>query len=128
VASTFWSIRPVELKPASILNYWQKDKIFKDFAKNTYQDHDGIFYIQQADGRNYNFYLVDGGENIQRVPERTGDNDGLLRWTDAVSQSVRQIGLNDYLPTVAQSKSITKRMGNRMSIFYSHTYDGRNML
>jgi hypothetical protein len=128
VASTFWSIRPVELKLASILNYWQKDKIFKDFAKNIYQDHDGIFYIQQADGRNYNFYLVDGGENIQRVPERTGDNDGLLRWTDAVSQSVRQIGLNDYLPTVAQSKSITKMMGNRMSIFYSHAYDGRNML
>ena len=128
VASTFWSIRPVELKPASILNYWQKDKIFKDFAKNIYHDHDGIFYIQQADDRNYNFCLVDGGENIQRVPERTGDNDGLLRWTDAVSQSVRQIGLNDYLPTVAQSKSITKMMGNRMSIFYSHAYDGRNML
>ena len=128
VASTFWSIRPVELKPESILNYWGKDQMFDEYSKNIYKDHNGIFYKLRADGREYNFCLVDGGENIQRVPERTGDNDGLLRWTDAVSQSVQKIGLNDYLPTVAQSKSITQMMGNRMSIFYSHANDGRNML
>ena len=38
------------------------------------------------------------------------------------------LGLEGYLPSVYQSKSITKMLGNRMNIFYSHDYDGRNML
>ena len=65
---------------------------------------------------------------MKRVKDFTDDNEGNKQWTAAVSQSVKAIGLNDYLPTVAQSKSITRMLGNRMSIFYDRSYDGRNML
>ena len=42
---------------------------------------------------------------------------------------MKAFDLKDYLPSVQQSKSITKMLGNRMSIFYDHTYDdNRNML
>ena len=64
-----------------------------------------------------------------RVDQPTDDADGRKRWTNAVSQSMKAIGLNDCLPSVQQSKSITKMLGNRMSIFYSHEFDdNRNML
>jgi hypothetical protein len=77
---------------------------------------------------NYCYCLLDGGDNIKRVPERTDDADANKRWTDAVSQSMKAIGLNEYLPTVVQSQSITKMLGNRMSIFYNRYTNDRNML
>jgi hypothetical protein len=127
VASTFWSVRPVVVRNDGILKYWQSDPRFKEFASSRYQQYNGTLYKETTDNK-YFFCLVDGGDNIKRVPERTGDTDGRLRWADAVSQSVKAIGLNDWLPSVKQSQSITKMLGNRMSIFYSHAYDGRNML
>jgi hypothetical protein len=42
--------------------------------------------------------------------------------------SMKALGVNDYLPSVLQSKSITKMLGNRMSIFYERESNGRNML
>ncbi len=128
VASTFWSVRPVELKADSLLRYWQKDSLFKEFTKKKYKEYDGIFFKQKDTKKAYNFCLVDGGENIQRVDGRTDDNNADKRWTDAVSQSVGSMLLKGFLPSVEQSKSITKMLGNRMNIFYSHEYDGRNML
>ena len=128
VASTFWSVRPVELKGDSLLRYWQKDSLFKEYVNKKYKEYDGIFYKQKEAKKEYNFCLVDGGENIQRVGGRTDDNNADKRWTDAVSQSVAAMELKGFLPSVEQSKSITKMLGNRMSIFYSHEYDGRNML
>ncbi len=128
VASTFWSVRPVELKGDSLLRYWQKDSLFKEYVKKKYKEYDGIFYKQKGAKKEYNFCLVDGGENIQRVDGRTDDNNADKRWMDAVSQSVGAMELKGFLPSVEQSKSITKMLGNRMSIFYSHDYDGRNML
>ena len=77
---------------------------------------------------NYCYCLLDGGDNIKRVEERTDDPDANKRWTDAVSQSMKVIGLNEYLPTVVQSQSITKMLGNRMSIFYNRYTNDRNML
>jgi hypothetical protein len=132
VASTFWSVRPVVLKNDSILSYWQKDISFSQFAKDRYSKHSGTLF-QDTVADKYYFCLIDGGDNIKRVPDRVKDNDGNLRWIDAVSQSVNAIGLsegvNGCLPSVEQSKSITKMLGNRMGIFYSHDYyDGRNML
>ena len=124
VASTFWSVRPVEMKNDSLLKYWQGDTAFVQFARDKYKDYGGVLYKSG----NYNFCLVDGGDNIKRVGNVTDDNEGNKQWIDAVSQSVKAIGLNEWLPSVEESKSITKMLGNRMSIFYSHAYDGRNML
>jgi hypothetical protein len=78
--------------------------------------------------QNYFYCLLDGGRNILRVEQPTNDSDGNKRWTLAVNQSMAALGLNDYLPDVQQSQSITKMLGNRMSIFYDHSYDGRNRL
>ena len=41
---------------------------------------------------------------------------------------MKALGLDNHLPSVLQSKSITKMLGNRMSLFYDKSYDGRNML
>ena len=128
VASTFWSTRPVVPKRNGTNQYWKADSMFQQFYADRYSDLDGTMYKDTTDKKNYYFCLIDGGDNIKRVPVRTNDNDGNLQWTDAVSQSVKAIGLNDLLPTVEESKSITRMLGNRMSIFYSHEWDGRNML
>ena len=128
VASTFWSVRPVVLKTDSILKYWRNDSAFKEFNRSTYKDHDGVFYKYKEGNKEYNYCLMDGGDNFARAKEYTDDRYGHKRWIDAVSQSMKALDLNDYLPNVVQSKSITKMLGNRMSIFYSHEYDGRNML
>lgn len=126
VASTFWSVRPVKVKTAGLLKYWEEeengDQMFKKFKAQRYSKHDGVLY---QDDSNYYFALLDGGENIQRAAE---DNDINKRWTAAVSKSMNALGLHGYLPSVEQSKSITKMLGNRMSIFYDKSYDGRNML
>ena len=127
VASTFWSVRPIVPKNDSLLKFWQEDIKFVDYANEKYNDYGGTVY-RQADNKNYYFCLVDGGDLIKRAPVRTNDNDGRKQWTDAVSMSVRALELDDYLPTVEQSKSITKMLGNRMSIFYTHEFNGRNML
>ena len=124
VASTFWSVRPVQPKTDGLRSYWEQDKLFTQFLDN-YKDYSGTLY-KNADG--YWFCLVDGGDNIKRVDDVTDDNEGNKQWTAAVSQSVKTIGLNDCLPTVEQSKSITRMLGNRMSIFYDRSYNGRNML
>ena len=71
---------------------------------------------------------MDGGNNIKRTKERTNDPDANLRWTDAVSMSMKALGVTEYLPSVYQSKSITKMLGNRMSLFYERESNGRNML
>ena len=125
VASTFWSVKPVALKNDNMRTYWEKDSAFVEFAKRRYKDYNGTLYKNSA---GYWFALIDGGDHIKRADERTGDEDGHLRWADAVSNSVKAIGLEDYLPSVMESQSITKMLGNRMSIFYSHEFDGRNML
>lgn len=125
VASTFWSVRPVQPKTDGLRSYWEQDKLFKQFVEKSYKDHNGTLY-KNNDG--YWFCLVDGGDNIKRVNDHTDDNEGNKQWTAAVSQSVKAIGLNDCLPTVEQSKSITRMLGNRMIIFYDRSYDGRNML
>ncbi len=125
VASTFWSVKPVALKNDNMRTYWEKDSAFVEFAKRRYKDYNGTLYKNSA---GYWFALIDGGDHIKRADERTGDKDGHLRWADAVSNSVKAIGLEDYLPSVMESQSITKMLGNRMSIFYSHEFDGRNML
>ena len=126
VASTFWSVRPIVPKTDNMLKYWREDVKFNQLVSDRYNANDGVLFHDNLSQKYY--CLVDGGDNIKRVPVRTDDNDGNKQWTDAVSQSVKAIGLNDYLPTAEQSKSITKMLGNRMSIFYSHEYDGRNML
>ena len=132
VASTFWSVRPVQLKPDNLLNFWDNattgDKEFKEFKpvrSNEQNLPDGVIY---KDNNNYYFALLDGGEIIQRAPEQTLDPYANKRWTAAVSLSMNALGLKGFLPTVEQSKSITQMLGNRMSIFYSHEFDGRNML
>jgi hypothetical protein len=71
---------------------------------------------------------LDGGNNIKRAKEYADDPDAHKRWIEAVSNSMNSLGLNDYLPTVEQSKSITRMLGNRMNIFYKRNSDGRNML
>ena len=125
VASTFWSVRPVVLKTDSLLSYWNTDSKFKQFKTLRYKENDGVLYKKN----NYCFCLLDGGDNILRVDQPTDDADGRKRWANAVSQSMKAFDLKDYLPSVQQSKSITKMLGNRMSIFYDHTYDdNRNML
>ena len=128
VASTFWSVRPVALKKDNLLNYWKEDELFQDFAKERNKDNDGIFYKHQVGDKTYHFCLLDGGDNIKRVEDQTDDNNADKKWTIAVSRSMKALGLDGYLPSVYQSKSITKMLGNRMNIFYSHDYDGRNML
>ena len=125
VASTFWSVRPVVLKGDSLKKYWENDSSFVTFKKNKYSQNDGVFYKTDK----YTFCLLDGGSNLLRVDQVTDDADGRKRWTNAVSQSMAKFELNDFLPSVEQSKSITKMLGNRMSIFYTHEYDdNRNML
>ena len=128
VASTFWSVRPVVLENDSILKYWRNDSAFKEFNRSTYKDHDGVFYKYKEGDKEYNYCLMDGGDNFARAKEYTDDRYGHKRWIDAVSRSMNALNLKGYLPSVAQSKSITKMLGNRMSIFYGHEYDGRNML
>ena len=137
VASTFWSVRPVVLNNSSMLNYWKADSMFIEMADERYGEHDGTLYRDTAYrqtstdsiSNKYYYCLVDGGNNIKRVGDFVDDSDGNKRWSAAVSQSVKAIGLNECLPTVEQSKSITRMLGNRMSIFYSHAYpDDRNML
>ena len=125
VASTFWSVRPVVVKTDSMQNYWKDDNDFTAFAKERYQANKGLLY----QNGNYYFCLLDGGENFKRGQEFTDDNDGNKRWIDAVSKSMAALGLKGYLPSVVQAKSITKMLGNRMSVFFDPYYsDGRNML
>jgi hypothetical protein len=124
VASTFWSVRPVVPKTDGLKQYWEKDSAFYYFKRDRYSENDGVLYKNG----NYCYCLLDGGDNIKRVEERTDDPDANKRWTDAVSQSMKVIGLNEYLPTVVQSQSITKMLGNRMSIFYNRYTNDRNML
>lgn len=133
VASTFWSVRPVTLitdDNSRFSKYWNDDKYFKDLKKERYDKNngqlknEGLLYVDN----NYTYCLLDGGENIQRAAQQTDDPYANKRWTAAVSMSMDALGLSGYLPTVAQSKSITKMLGNRMSIFYGHEYEGRNML
>lgn len=128
VASTFWSVRPVALKSDSILGYWNGDDSFKQFAEKRHKENDGICYKHQDGNKTYNFYLLDGGENIQRAAGQTDDSNADKRWIAAVSRSMKALGLEGYLPSVLQSRSITKMLGNRMSIFYNKDYEGRNML
>ena len=124
VASTFWSVRPVALKTDSLVNYWKTDDKFKQFKTLRYKENNGVLYKNG----NYWFCLLDGGDNIKRANDQTDDKDASKRWIEAVSMSMKALGVNDYLPSVLQSKSITKMLGNRMSIFYDKSYDGRNML
>ena len=132
VASTFWSVRPVHLKTTNLLNYWKEDSLFANgFAGVRNTTYDGVLLnLQPVDSINRKYYysLLDGGYNNRRVAQQTDDSNGDKRWTAAVSQSMAAIGLDDYLPTVQQSQSITKMLGNRMSIFYDHSYNGRNRL
>ena len=127
VASNFWSVRPVVLKSDSttaLQTYWKNDSSFNTFKEKKYDKYDGVLYKTDK----YSFCLLDGGSNILRVNQPTDDADGRKRWANAVSQSMAAFDLKGHLPSVQQSKSITKMLGNRMSIFYSHEYDGRNML
>ena len=128
VASTFWSVRPVVLKndsTSAIQTYWKNDSSFNTFKEKKYDKYDGVLYKTDK----YSFCLFDGGSNILRVEQPTDDADGRKRWANAVSQSMKAFDLKGYLPSVQQSKSITKMLGNRMSIFYDHAYnDNRNML
>ena len=132
VASTFWSVRPVHLDSTRLLNYWKQDSLFVNgFAGIRNKQYDGVMLnIQPVDSINRKYYycLLDGGYNIRRVGEQTDDSDGDKRWTLAVNQSMAALGLEGYLPSVQQSQSITKMLGNRMSIFYDHSFDGRNRL
>ena len=124
VASTFWSVRPVALKTDSLLSFWNKDQRFKQFKTLRYKENSGVLYKNG----NYWFCLLDGGDLIKRANDQTDDNDARKRWTEAVSISMKAIGLDNHLPSVLQSKSITKMLGNRMSIFYERESNGRNML
>ena len=124
VASTYWSVRPVVPKTDSLKAYWKDDSRFPEFVQHRYNQNDGVLYKTG----NYCYCLLDGGDNIKRAPQYTDDPDAHKRWIHAVSTSMKAIGLNDYLPTVEQSKSITRMLGNRMSIFYNRNNDGRNML
>ena len=124
VASTFWSVRPIRLKRDSLQAFWDTDSDFVEFKTNRYSDNGGIVY-KNGD---YYFNLMDGGNLIKRAPEYTDDANAHKRWTHGVSMSMKGTGLKDILPTVEQAKSITRMLGNRMSIFYTHEYDGRNML
>ena len=125
VASTFWSVRPVVVNTSSMQNYWKDDNDFSVFAKERHKDNGGLLY----QNGNYYFCLIDGGENFKRGKEFTDDKDGNKRWIDAVSKSMNAIGLKGYLPTVMQSQSITKMLGNRMSVFFERTKDNnRNIL
>ena len=124
VASTYWSIRPVVPKTDSLKAYWDADGRFPEFVKNRYSEYGGVLY---KNGK-YCFCLLDGGDNIIRAPQYTDDPDVHKRWIHAVSTSMKAIGLNDYLPNVEQSRSITRMLGNRMNIFYKRNSDGRNML
>ena len=132
VASTFWSVRPVHLKTDNLQKYWKEDSLFVNgFAGIRNKDYEGVMLNLQPINniqQNYFYCLLDGGRNILRVEQPTNDSDGNKRWTLAVNQSMAALGLNDYLPDVQQSQSITKMLGNRMSIFYDHSYDGRNRL
>ena len=110
---------------SGIAKYWNDDKDFKVFKADRYNTNDGLMCGDSL----YHFYLLDGGDNMQRAPDQVDDPYANKRWTAAVSLSMNALGLSGYLPSVAQSKSITKMLGNRMSIFYSHEYDdNRNML
>lgn len=124
VASTFWSVRPVQPKTDGIFNYWNQDAKFKQFKLMRYKDHDGVLY----NNGNYWFCLVDGGDNMKRITDQVDDNDASKQWIEAVSLSMKALGVTKNLPSVYQSKSITKMLGNRMSLFYDKSYDGRNML
>ena len=128
VASTFWSVRPVTLKTddnSGIAKYWNDDTKFGDFKGERYPTNGGLIVKDNQ----YSFCLLDGGENILRAAEQTDDRYANKRWTAAVSLSMNALSLNGYLPSVEQSKSITKMLGNRMNIFYSHEFeDNRNML
>jgi len=124
VASTYWSIRPVVPKIKGLKDYWSVDSVFNYFAKDVYSDNDGVLY---KNGK-YCYCLLDGANNIKRAKEYPDDPDVHKRWIEAVSNSMNSLGLNDYLPTVEQSKSITRMLGNRMNIFYKRNSDGRNML
>ena len=124
VASTFWSTRPVVPTTTSLLEYWNDDSRFPEFAKERNKTNDGVLY--KTDG--YCYCLLDGGDNIKRAPEYTDDPDATKRWIEAMSRSMTAVGLNAYLPSVEQSKSITRMLGSRMSLFYNKAYNGRNML
>jgi len=124
VASTYWSIRPVVPKTDSLKAYWDGDSRFPQFVQHRYNQNDGVLYKTG----NYCYCLLDGGDNIKRAPQYDDDPDVYKRWIHAVSTSMKAIGLNDYLPNVEQSKSITRMLGNRMSLFYNKSYNGRNML
>lgn len=124
VASTFWSVRPVQPKTDGIFNYWNQDMKFKQFKLMRYKENNGVLY----NNGNYWFCLVDGGDNMKRITDQVDDNDASKQWIEAVSLSMKALGVTDYLPSVYQSKSITKMLGNRMSLFYDKSYDGRNML
>ncbi len=125
VASTFWSVRPVKVKRDNLVNYWKTDGKFNLFTQHRYNTNGGVIY----NNGKYDFYLVDGGDNMKRAPEYADDKDAAKQWIEAVSMSVKALGLNDHLPSVRQSKSITQMLGNRMSVFYTPYYqDGRNLL
>lgn len=124
VASTFWSTRPVVPKTDSLKAYWDGDSRFPEFAKIRNKTNDGVLYKTG----NYCYSLLDGGDNIKRATQPDDDPDATKRWIEAVSRSMKAIGLNDYLPSVEQSKSITRMLGNRMSLFYNRLSNGRNML
>ena len=124
VASTFWSVRPVVPKTDSLLQYWNGDSRFPEFVKHRHKENGGVLYKTD----NYCYCLLDGGDNIKRASQHVDDPDATKRWIEGVSRSMKAIGLNDYLPSVEQSKSITRMLGNRMSLFYNKTYNGRNML
>ena len=124
VASTFWSIRPVVPKTESLKEYWDGDSRFPEFANIRNKQNDGVLYKNG----NYCYCLLDGGDNIKRATQDNDDPDATKRWIKAVSRSMKAIGVNDYLPSVEQSKSITRMLGNRMSLFYNKSYNGRNML
>ena len=128
VASTFWSVRPVVPKNLKLKEYWVRDASFMQFFRDKYNENGGVLYKNKTGDQTYNFCLLDGGDNIKRVKDQTDDNNADKKWTIAVSRSMNALGLEGYLPSVYQSKSITKMLGNRMNIFYSHDYDGRNML
>ena len=128
VASTFWSARPVVLKTddnSGIAKYWNDDKDFKVFKTDRYHTNGGVMYKDNQ----YHYCLLDGGDNMQKAPQQTDDRYANKRWTAAVSLSMNALGLSGYLPSVEQSKSITRMLSHRMGIFYSHEYDdNRNML
>ena len=112
------------MKTDSLLSFWNKNQKFKQFKTLRYKENNGVLYKNG----NYWFCLLDGGDLIKFADDQTDDNDASKRWIEAVSMSMKALGVNDYLPSVLQSKSITKMLGNRMSLFYDKSYDGRNML